>query len=480
MSGGDEIHRCEVLVIGSGPGGTITSWTLSSHGKNVLMLEEGKHLKLDSAAPFSIEEMRQKYRSAGLNPALGKPTIPFVEGCCVGGGSEINSGLYHRTPADILAMWRERYRVQCLTPDDMARHFQTCEEALSVGLNPGPPMPAAAKMKMGADSLGWKSREVPRFFRYACGASSKTACGGTRQSMTETLIPAALSFGCKLLPEVRAERLSRENGRWKISAVRGKRQVTVEADAVFLCGGAVQTPALLRRSGIRKNIGNSLALHPTIKVVARFNEDVNGNRPDVPNYQVAEFSPAICLGSSISSLPHLALALADHPEATRDLRESWRQMAIYYAMIPGANSGTVRNVPFSTAPLVRYRLTNADLGALSTGLRHLCRLLFAAGATHLYPSICGFPALESEGDLDRIPSELPKQSTSLMSVHLFSSCPMGEAQDRCAVDSFGQVHGCPGLFVNDASILCTAPGVNPQGSIMAFARRNALRFVNES
>ena len=53
---------------------------------------------------------------------------------------------------------------------------------------------------------------------------------------------------------------------------------------------------------------------------------------------------------------------------------------------------------------------------------------------------------------------------------------MGEDQSQCATNSFGQVHGFDNLYVNDASLLCTAPGVNPQGSIMALARRNALKF----
>jgi choline dehydrogenase-like flavoprotein len=478
VSRSDENYRCQVLVVGSGPGGSVTAWTLTSQGKDVLLLEEGAHLKLGSCAPFSIEEIRQKYRSGGLTPALGTPPIPFVEGCCVGGGSEINSALYHRTPDDILARWRDVYRVQHLQSEDMNPHFEACEEALSVQLNPGRPLGAAAKMKSGADLLGWKSREVPRFFKYADVGNRDAPSAGCRQSMTETLIPRALSSGCQLLPEVRAESLRRENGRWIANAIRGRTSVTVEADAVFLCGGAIQSPALLRRSGIRRNIGNSLALHPTIKAVAVFNDEVNKNCSDVPTRQVGEFSPGICIGCSISSLPHIALAMTDHPDADLDIKATWRRMAIYYAMIPGPNCGTIRNVPFSRDPFVRYNLTHSDLRSLASALRHLCELLFAAGATHVYPSIYGFPCLASKDDLSRIPPELPRSLTNLMTIHLFSSCPMGEALDRCAVDSFGEVHGHPNLFVNDASILCTAPSVNPQGSIMAIARRNALHFVN--
>jgi choline dehydrogenase-like flavoprotein len=55
---------------------------------------------------------------------------------------------------------------------------------------------------------------------------------------------------------------------------------------------------------------------------------------------------------------------------------------------------------------------------------------------------------------------------------------MGEDQSKCAADSFGRIHGFKNLLVNDASLLCTALGVNPQGSIMALARRNTLAFLS--
>jgi len=79
--------------------------------------------------------------------------------------------------------------------------------------------------------------------------------------------------------------------------------------------------------------------------------------------------------------------------------------------------------------------------------------------------------------VQNFPGILPAGRSNLMSVHLFSSCPMGENREKCATDSFGKVHGADNLYINDASLLCTAPGVNPQGSIMAFARRNALHFL---
>ena len=90
--------RCEVAIIGSGPGGAITACLLAEAGRDVLLIEEGPYLPLDSCLPFSREEMVLKYRNGGLTAALGRVKVQYVEGRCVCGGSEINSGLYHRTP----------------------------------------------------------------------------------------------------------------------------------------------------------------------------------------------------------------------------------------------------------------------------------------------------------------------------------------------------------------------------------------------
>jgi choline dehydrogenase-like flavoprotein len=474
-----ETIRGEVAVIGSGPGGAVTAMTLASKGHDIILLEEGPHLRLDSCPPFSLEEMRQKYRWGGLNPALGAPKVPLVEACCVGGGSEINSGLYLRTPPEILDLWRDRFAVQYLKETDLAPHFDACESAIGVQLNPMRQPTASIKMKIGAERLGWKTIEVPRCFKYSEAPTPDGILRGKRQSMTETLVPSAQGLGCRLVPDTRVEKLERTRAHWRVKAIRKDESFTVEAEAVFVCCGAIETPALLRRSGIKKNIGNTLAICPMIKVAAVFEDEVNSEYVDIGAQQVREFSPHISIGCSISSLPYLAFALSEHPDAEIALRHQWRRMSIYYAAIAGPNVGVVRNVLLSRAPLIRYSLSAENLRSLSAGLVYLCRLLFAAGATHLYPGLSGMPALRSETDLLRIPAELPRERTNLTTVHLSSSCPMGEAPDFNPVDSFGRLQGYRDLFVNDASLLCTAPAVNPQGSIMALARRNALHFSKD-
>ena len=64
-----------------------------------------------------------------------------------------------------------------------------------------------------------------------------------------------------------------------------------------------------------------------------------------------------------------------------------------------------------------------------------------------------------------------------MSIHLFSSCPMGGRAEFHAVDSFGRLWGWNNVIVADGSVLPGAPGVNPQATIMALAMRAADAYL---
>ena len=63
-----------------------------------------------------------------------------------------------------------------------------------------------------------------------------------------------------------------------------------------------------------------------IKVAAVFEDEVNSEYVDIGAQQVREFSPHISIGCSISSLPYLALALSEHPDAGIALKRQWRRM----------------------------------------------------------------------------------------------------------------------------------------------------------
>lgn len=466
-----EPRRYEIAIIGSGPGGAITAALLAEAGREVLLVESGPQLVLEDTREFSRDEMERKYRNGGITAAFGRTRISYVEGNCVGGGSEINAGLYHRTPEERLDLWRREYGLDAASMRELLPFFEANERDLSVSPFPNEQPLASLKLHRGAERMGWQSMEVPRWYKYGANGA------GEKQSMTRTFIPRARAAGCTIMPEMRVRRLSRSGAGWTVHCERGDGGTAeIGCDTVFVCAGAIHTPALLRRSGIKQNVGNSLRMHPTVKVVAEFPETVNSRDMGVTVHQVKEFSPRLSFGVSVSRAPYISLAMLDHP-ADKNIDERWPRMAIYYAMITGGN-GRIRTLPYYRDPLVSYSLTGEDMRNLADGARKLSELLLAAGAQKIYPTVAGTAPLNGANDLTNIPESLPQGRASLMSVHLFSSCPMGEDIEKCATDSFGKVHGHNNLYVNDASLLCTAPGVNPQGSIMAFARRNVAHFLS--
>jgi hypothetical protein len=298
--------------------------------------------------------------------------------------------------------------------------------------------------------------------------------------MTVTFVPRYLEAGGRLLPDTWVRSLSRHNGRWQVRAeqvAKGRRRLDIEAETVFVACGAIQTPALLRRSGLTHNVGHTLRFHPMIKVIAQFLPEVNPPGMLDPVHQIKEFDPRFSMGCSISSPPVLALTMLDHPEYLSEVHRHWRHMGIFYAQTTGG-WGSVRTLPRYHDPLIRLSFTEAELRDLGEALRRLCECLFAAGAVAIYPAISGAPVLRSETDLAFLPEMIPPKRANLSALHLFSSCRMGEKRDRCAVDSFGKVYGADQLYVVDASLLCGPTVVNPQGSVMALAHRNTVEFLS--
>ena len=464
----------EVLVVGSGAGGATTAAVLAEAGFDVLIVEEGEWVDQGEVVPFSLEQMDRQYRSGGVTVALGLPSIAYTEGRCAGGGTEINSGLYRRPPDEVLHRWAAEYRIADLDHDEIATIADEVESALSVTTVPGPASAPSEVLRRGAERLGWQHSEIPRWMKYPGG----DAAGGIRQSMTRTYLPRAVAAGARLITGCRIDALVMVGGLAKraTATLPGGRHGSITFRYVFVCAGAIQSPALLQRSRISGHIGRSLAVHPTVKLAARFADELNVP-DDVPVHQVKEFAPDLSFGGSASQPGLVALALSDQWSTFSRAVTDWRRISIYYAAITSEGRGRVRAVRGLRDPIVTYGLTRRDRALLGSGLTRLALLMLEAGAEEVYPSFRGAPLVRTRADLAAMSSAFSAARASVMTVHLCSTVPMGEDLAKCGASSFGQVHGTTNVWVNDASLLPTAPGVNPQGTVMALAIRNARRFA---
>ena len=473
--------RSDVVVIGSGPGGSITADLLSEAGFDVVLVEEGPYIPVGATKPYSREEISLKYRNSGITVGMGKAKVVYAEGRCVGGASEINRGLYYRISPETLEKWSRQFKVDAFTHNELKSYFDACEKRVCVSPLPGATSPISLKLHEGATKLGWNCVEVSRLYRY-----TKDPKDGhfqeLKQSMSATVIPRFISAGGRLLSNTRVLRLSRNGTEWTLNSqhtdpnTAGIQKLEITAKTVFVACGATQTPLLLRRSGITRNIGNSFCFHPMVKVIASFPEKINIPGSFDPVHQIKEFDPKFSMGCSTSPRSMLALMMTDHPSELAAVDKNWEHMGIYYVQTTGGR-GNVRNLPGFSDPWVRMICDHREMTVLAEGLKKLCICLFQSGATALYPSISGSSIIRSNADLNNLPTMLPYGRTCLTTLHLFSSCPMGEDQTKCATNSFGKVFGVDNLYIADSSLLCGPTIVNPQGTIMATAYRNASRFI---
>lgn len=483
-----EATSAQVLVIGSGAGGSVTALELARRGMSVVMLEEGsRHTAADYGKPPN-EAMAQLYRRRGMTPILGRVPIGYVEGACVGGSTEINSGFWHRTPREVLLRWKAQFDLADAGLEDLDAHFEWAEDL--VGVAPyGKPWPKSTEVfSRGISAMGWAAKEVPRA---ASGCESNNTCASgcpkmNKQGMSYSLLPLAEAAGARLVPQCTVKLLLKRGRR--ITGVLAelregdkRRLVRIDADHVFVCAGPSETPALLRRSGIKHFIGETLRIHPMLKVVARFSELIDAQDSVLPLIQVKEFWPEVSLGGAFFTRGHVALMLSDNWRENEREAAHYRSMAAYYVAVRGTGRGNVRPSTLDGgSPILRYDLSDEDVMNLSKGLARLSTLLLAGGAQEVFPTVHGIPAIRSEVDAIRwLDERLPRSALSLTTVHAFSSCPIGEREGRCAADSFGKVHRFDNLYVNDASVLPDSPGVNPQATVMAIARRNAIHFNEE-
>ena len=467
----------EITVVGSGPGASLAACLLAEAGHEVIVIEEGLFWPQEEVRPFSREEMLHKYRNGGITMAFGKPAVQYVEGRCLGGGSEINAGLYHRLPEEVRRSWNSRCLLEALTASGMEEHAEAVERDIHVSLLPGPaPLPSLL-LSHGAETLGWKYIQTQRWYRY-----DVLDPAGERQTMTRTYLARAHAAGARLVTDARVVKLAREGLVWRLEVTTGRPKggkKILRSRTVFLGAGAIRTPVLLQRSGLGRNAGKFLHMHPTVKVIALFPEAVNNADMGVPVHQINEFGHDMGIAGAVSNPHYLTTAMLGHPGGLEIVRDEWRRMAVYSAKIVPEGRGRVRTLPGFTDPLVTVSLTRRDMGILSLGLKRMCTALFAAGAKRLYPTVAGLGPFTINADLERIPMLLPTLGTALMTVHLTSSCAMNGDPKYGVTDQWGLVHGEKDLYVSDAGLLCSAPGVNPQGPLLAIVRRNILHWLEQ-
>lgn len=480
--------RAQVCVVGTGAGGAAALARLAERGIDAIAVEAGGH---HTAADFTQRELEMLpllYQEAGLRTTANK-AIGILQGKGVGGSTLHNTGLVYPTPAGIAERWRAEHGF----PLDEAMLDRYVAEAMeTLGAVPIPPERINANnevLQRGAEALGWKYRVSLHNRLDCCGCGyCMLGCAYNRKSnATLSWLPRAVAAGARVLSDAAVEKIEGKPGARRVTCrlrdgdgrPTGRRAV-IEAPVVLLAAGALDTPALLLRSGLGNGrVGRGLRLHPSPLVSATFPEPIRAWRGLPQSVLVEEFASfqndgrgGFLLLPSASNWPALGAVVAPGLGGVhRERMLMLPRVAAVAVLLHDETEGRVRAARGSGRPIAHYWPDKGDMEELRRGVRAAARIYLAAGAERVYLPYADAPPVRSEADLDAaLERARPEPHRfSLNAVHPQGSCPLGDDARRSATDPHGEVWGERGIFVADTSLFPTSVGVPPQVTTMALA-----------
>jgi long-chain-alcohol oxidase len=488
---------CDVCVVGSGAGGGTAAAVLAEAGLDVVVLEAGGHYEDADFDGAEHAGWRRLYAQGGA-AATTDQSVGLLAGACVGGSTVVNYTTSFETPGEVREEWAA-HGVPAFAGDTFARSLDVVCRRLGVNLDNNRLSARDAVFRRGLDALGWHCDLMPRDVLGCdqdgpeCGWCGFGCRRGAKQSTAKTWLVDAQSAGARILARTRAVRVVVESGSaCGVEAVTGAgHRVTVRCRAVVAAGGAIQTPALLRRSGLGNGqIGRNLRLHPATGVFGLFDEDVRpweGTLQAVYSDQHRDLDGE-GYGVKYETAPiHPTLFAAFAPwrsaDQYRGLASGLGHFGLIGVLLRDRAAGQVR-VGRDGEPVVRYSLTDADERHVRTGLDGAAQILEAAGARRVVSAHSRFvsyePGRDSRETFLRAADACGYRAGRCVyySFHLMGTVRMGGSASTSACGPEGETWDVRNLVVCDGSTFPTASGVNPMISIGAIAHMNAAALAD--
>lgn len=489
-------EEADVVVVGSGPCGSVAAYELARAGRRVLLLEEGPPF---TPADFQIDaarSMARTMREAGLRATRGH-VLPTMQAIALGGGSLVNSAICARPPEFVFEDWRSRFDLERTGREDLDPHYDAIQEFL--GIAPTPDEIQGQRnlvFRRGCDALGISSEPIARNVR-GCRGSGECFTGcrtRSKQSMDLSYVPAAIRAGARVLTSVQVREVH-ASGR-RVTGVSGRvvapfsgrpgPRFRVKARAVVLAAGCMATPVLLLRSGNLANrsgqVGRNLQFHPGIGVMGIFPERLDPVVGATQGYHSLHFlregfkletlwaPPAVFAVRIPGSGHELKRRLADLPHAS-----------IFDAIASCHRSlGRVRPRWRSMDPVLSWHFHPEDVPILARALFEMVRILFAAGARKVVPGVHGLPEeIASPDQVEALRGHRYRPTDFVAAAnHAFCTTRMHGDAARGVVDELGRCHELDNLYVADTGIFPRCTSVNPMFTGMALARRTALALAD--
>ena len=507
-----ESLTCDVAIIGSGAGAGVTAELLCNAGLSVVIIEEGP---LKSSSDFNQKESEaypQLYQESAARKTEDK-AINILQGRCVGGSTTVNWTSSFRTPSATLKFWQEKFSLKDFNVDAMAPYFDQAERRLNIGPWLTPPNENNDLLRRGAAKLGIPALAIARNVK---GCWNLGSCGmgcptNAKQSMLVTTIPAALNKGARLLVETRAEKFELANG--KVTAllvrpvasnsasnnvsntalaqqIRAQAVTKIIAKHYVLAGGAINSPAVLLRSGApdpHGTLGKRTFLHPVVMSSGVFDQKVEAWQGAPQTIYTDHFLDTQAIdgpiGYKLEAPPlHPVIFASTVPgmgQTQHDLLKAFPHMHTLLALMRDGfhdqSTGGKVKLRSDGSALLDYPLTDYVMDGARRALLSMMEIQFAAGALKVLPLHEMAQPYTTWTQAKVAVNALPMKPllTKVVSAHVMGGCGMAGIEKLGVARPDGVHWQIENLSIHDGSLFPTSIGANPQLSVYGAVNRLA-------
>ena len=515
----------DVVVIGSGFGGSVAALRLTEKNYKVAILEAGKRFN-DKDFPKTSWRLRKflfmpRLGLNGIQRIHVLPDVLVLAGAGVGGGSLVYANTLYKPPASYFEdkQWRDITNWD----QELSPWYDQASRMLGVAQNPY--FSASDKaMKQVADQMGvgqtFKLAPLGVYFSDGVGVKSKDPffggvgpdrsgclqCGacmtGCRHNAKNTLpknyLGLAESAGAKVFPEhtvTKVEQLA--DGSWvvtarKSSACFGKKRRFTAANVV-IAAGTYNTQKLLHKmktTGVLPKISDYLG-----KLSRTNSEALTGS---IMPKGGTDFSKGSAITSSFfpddhthvepvrygkgSNFMGLLQTVMTDGEKIRDRRKQWlRQVATKPSLL--LKILDVRQ--WSERTVVALIMQNVDSAISVSSKRGLFGFRLTSKNDSLTPNATYIPAANevarrvAENNGGIAGGHIGDLVNAPFTAHFVGGCVIGESVQTGVIDPYHRVYNYPTLHIVDGASVTANLGVNPSLTITAQAERAFSMWPNK-
>ncbi|KAF1981509.1 long chain fatty alcohol oxidase [Aulographum hederae CBS 113979] len=510
-----EVIETDVVIVGSGCGAGVCAKNLAEAGYKVIVVEkkvhwESEHLPMSEYEGF--EHLWMQYGGIFADDS----SIAISAGEAWGGGGTINWSASLQTQGYVRSEWAKQG-----LPFFTSAEYQHCLDTVCARMGVSADYIEHNKsndvLLSGARKLGWSAKAVPQNTggkAHYCGTCTMGCGSCEKQGPVVSFLPDASRAGANFIEGFNVEKIifktihgvktaTGVSGLWTARDEYGgvslpnrrTRPVIINAKRVVASAGTLQTPLLLKRSGLNNpHIGRHLKLHPVTFIGATFDEEIRPWEGAILTAVVNEFENLDGKGhgtklEATTMIPSIFLAFIPW-KGGLDFKltaPKLKKMVGHISLARDDGEGRVYQDPNNGIVRVDYTPSKKDKRHILEGAIATAKIQYVEGAREIFTIIPGIPIFtrkdvpagqedpgindpEFQAWLDLVrKTGFPSPDCIFLSAHQMGTSRMAASEKMGVVDSKGKVWGTEGLYVADASVFPSASGVNPMVTNMAIS-----------